>query len=81
MKLLDELLKELGGDTMRAITVIPNFCAYLKSIKSVAELTPTKIVLLQKKTVISVEGEDLKLDGYFEEDALVTGKVKKVEIC
>ena len=81
MKLLDEFLSELGGDTLRAVTVIPGFCAYLKSVKGVAELTPEKIVLLQKKSVISVEGENLKLDGYFEQDVLITGAVKKVEIC
>lgn len=81
MKLIDEVVRALGGDTLRAITVIPGFGAYVKSVKGVAEYTPAKITLAQKNAAIILSGENLCIGRYFEEDVFVSGKVKSVEIC
>ena len=56
MKLLEQIIGELGGDTLKSFTVVPSFGGYFRSIKSIAEYSDVKIVLLQKKSVITVEG-------------------------
>ena len=59
MKLLEQIIGELGGDTLKSFTVVPSFGGYFRSIKSIAEYSDVKIVLLQKKSVITVEGLSL----------------------
>lgn len=81
MKLIDEVLKNFGGDTMRSVTLIPGFGAYLKSVKGVSEYSAEKIVLAQRKNTVEVSGKNLRLESYFEEDAVILGEVSKVEIC
>ena len=62
MKLLEQIIGELGGDTLKAFTVVPTFGGYFRSVKSVAEYTPQKIVLLLRKTVLTLEGENMEID-------------------
>lgn len=81
MKLIEELIAEAGGDPLGSVTFVPGSCAYVKSVKSVTLITPTKIVFARRKQSVSVEGENLRLEGYFESDALVAGEVKRVELC
>ena len=61
MKLLEQIIGELGGDTLKSFTVVPSFGGYFRSIKSIAEYSDVKIVLLQKKSVITVEGSGLEV--------------------
>ena len=69
MKLLEQVLNELGADTVKAFTVVPSFGGYFKSVKSVAEYTPEKITLVLKKTVLTIE-----------QDIFVKGDIKAVKI-
>ena len=80
MKLLEQILSELGADTLKSFSIIPDFGGYFRSIKGVVEYSSEKVVLALKKNKITVTGENLTLGKYFEEDLLIKGKVKGVQI-
>ena len=80
MKLLEQIMEELGGDTLNAFTVVPRFGGYFRSIKSIAEYTPQKIVLRLKKFDITLIGEEMQVGKYFEEDIFIKGDIKGVQI-
>ena len=80
MKLLDQILSELGADTLKSFSIIPDFGGYFRSIKGVSEYSSEKVVLVLKKNRITVVGENLTLGKYFEEDLLIKGKISGVQI-
>lgn len=80
MKLLEQILSELGADTLKSFSVIPSFGGYFRSVKGVAEYTPEKVVLALKKNTITVSGANLTLAKYFEEDLLIKGDISEVKI-
>lgn len=80
MKLIKEILEELGADDGRAFTVIPSSGAYFKSVLSVNEYAPEKVVLVLKKLVITAEGEGLEIDKFFERDIFIKGDIKVIKI-
>ena len=80
MKLLEQILNELGGDTLKSFSVVPSFGGYFRSIKSVGEYSPEKIVLLQKKNTIILEGEKLEVGKYFEEDLFIKGDIRVITV-
>jgi len=80
MKLLEQILGEMGADTLKSFTVVPDFGGYFRSIKSVKEFSAEKIVLIQKRAAIILEGENLDIGSYFEEDLLIKGNIKVVKI-
>lgn len=80
MKLLDQILSEMGGDTLKSFTVIPGFGGYFRSIKSIAEFSPQKIVLRLKKHDIILAGEDMQVGKYFEEDIFIKGNIEGIQI-
>ena len=80
MKLLEQILSELGADTLKSFSIIPDFGGYFRSIKGVAEYSSEKVVLALKKNRITVTGENLTLGKYFEEDLLIKGKITGVQI-
>ena len=75
MKLLEQIMEELGGDTLKSFSVVPSFGGYFRSIKSIAEYTSEKIILLQKKTLIKLE-----VGKYFEEDIFIKGNIKVITV-
>ena len=74
MKLISKIISELGGDEAHAITLCPKELAY------VCELTEEKIVLMCGKNCITVEGENLSADEYFQGDFIVRGVVSRVSV-
>ncbi len=80
MKLLEQILSELGADTLKSFSVVPDFGGYFRSVKGVSEYSPEKIVLSLRKNFITVEGENLSLGKYFEEDLLIRGKIRCIKI-
>lgn len=80
MKLLEQILGELGADTLKSFTVVPQFGGYFRSIKSVKEFSPEKIILVQKRNVFTLEGENMDIGSYFEEDIFIKGDIKEVKI-
>lgn len=79
MKLLQQILAEAGADTARAYTVVPGFGGYFKSVKTVAEYTPERVVLLIGKNRLCVTGSDLVISKFFEGDLLVAGNIRGTE--
>lgn len=80
MKLLEQILEELGGDTLKAFSIVPSFGGYFRSIKSVAGYSPEKIILLQRKRTLVLEGENLEVGKYFEEDIFIKGDIKVITV-
>lgn len=80
MKLLEQILSELGADTLKSFSVIPSFGGYFRSVKGVAEYSSEKVVLALKKNTITVSGANLTLAKYFEEDLLIKGDISEVKI-
>lgn len=80
MKLLEQILSELGADTLKSFSVVPSFGGYFRSVRAVSEYTPSRIVLTLKKNVLTVEGENLALDRYFEQDLFIKGSITGVRI-
>ena len=80
MKLLEQILGELGGDTLKAFTVVPDFGGYFRAVKSVAEYSEERIVLLAGKRVITLEGKKLEVGKYFEQDIFIRGVIESVKI-
>ncbi len=80
MKLISKIISELGGDEAHAITLCPKGLAYFRGVKSVCELTEEKIVLMCGKNCITVEGENLSADEYFQGDFIVRGVVSRVSV-
>lgn len=80
MKLLEQILHELGADTLKSITLVPGSCCYLKSVKQIVYFSPERIVLSLGKTQAEVEGEGLEVGQYFEGDVLICGNVRGVKV-
>lgn len=80
MKLLEQIMEELGGDTSKSFTIVPRFGGYFRSIKSISEYTPQKIVLKLKKFDLTLTGEDMQVGKYFEEDLFIKGDIKGIQI-
>lgn len=68
----------MGADSLKSVTLIPQFGGYFKSVKSVLEYSEERVVLSQRKLKIVIEGEKLQLAKYFEADVLLTGDIKAV---
>ncbi len=80
MKLLEQIMDELGADMLKSFSIVPSFGGYFRSVKSIAEYSPERLVLLQKKTSIVLEGENLQVGKYFEEDIFIKGNIKVIKV-
>lgn len=80
MKLLEQILNEMGADTLKSITLVPGSCCYLRSVKSVVDFSSERIVIAVGKKRVTLEGADMLVSRYFEGDLLVKGDVKVIKI-
>lgn len=80
MKLLEQILNEMGADTLKSITLVPGTCCYLRSVKSVVDFSAERIVLAVGKKRVMLEGTDMLLGEFFEGDLLVNGDIKGIKI-
>ena len=80
MKLLEQILSELGADSLKSITLVPDNCCYLRSVKSVVEFSPTKMVLAVGKKRVTLEGENMTVGQFFEGDLCVKGEIRGIRI-
>lgn len=80
MKLLEQLLSEMGADTLKSITLVPGACCYLKSVKSIVDFSPERIVLAVGKKRVTLEGENMLLGEFFEGDLIVKGDIRVIKI-
>ncbi len=80
MKLLQQILSELGADLSASVTLVPGSCCYLKGVKTILSFSPELITLSAGKLTLSVGGEDMQVGGYFEGDLLIKGAVREVKV-
>ena len=78
MELLQQILREAGGDVDRSFTVIPDFGGYFKSVKRVEDFSEERITLIIGKLRLKVTGEKLTVDKYFQQDLFIRGKITGV---
>lgn len=78
MKLLQQILREAGADLDKSFTVVPAFGGYFKSVKRVEDYSPERIVLSVNKRRLTVLGEKLIIDKYFQQDLLIRGDISGV---
>ncbi len=80
MKLLEQILGELGADLTSSLVLVPGKCCYIKSVKTVCDLTPALITVAAAKFKVTLEGENMEVGEYFQGDLLVNGNVRGVKI-
>lgn len=78
MKLLQQILREAGADLDKSFTVVPSFGGYFKSVKRVENYSPERIVLSVNKRRLTILGEKLIIDKYFQQDLLIRGDISGV---
>ena len=78
MELLQQILREAGCDMDRAFTIVPDFGGYFKSVKQVVDFSAEKITLTVGKRRLTVTGEGLTVDKYFQQDLFIKGKIAGV---
>jgi hypothetical protein len=76
MKLLGQLLEELGAHDGNSYMVVIGYGVYFCNVVSVNEFSSQKMVVRVGKHSITVEGENLSISKYFERDLFVLGKVR-----
>jgi hypothetical protein len=80
MKLLKQILSELGAGETNSFMVAMGYCGYFCNVKRVEELSAEKISLRVGKELVTVEGNDLGIDKYFENDLVILGKIRGVYV-
>lgn len=80
MKILEQILAEMGADTLKSFTIIPSFGGYFRGVKAIGEYSSERIQLALKREKLIIEGEKLEVGKYFEEDILIKGNIKVIEI-
>lgn len=81
MTLFAEILGSLSAEAGVSIqyTVIDGRGGYFQNVRRITEFSAEKIVFRGKRCGVRVEGSDLSLGKYDGGDALVCGKIIKVE--
>lgn len=80
MKLVEQILRELGADGLNGITLVPGRCCYLKSVKSVINISEESIILAVGKNRVEISGGELEVGEYFEGDVIIKGDVRAVKV-
>ena len=80
MKLVEQILNELGAEDRDAFTVCPGKAAYFCNVKAVEELSEEKVVLLCGRRVITAEGAGLSVGEYFCGDMIIKGDIKRLTV-
>ncbi len=73
-------MSEMGADTLKSFTVAPSFGGYFRSVKTVAEFSSRKAVLVLRCGTIEIEGEKLEVAKYFEGDVVIKGEIKVIKV-
>ncbi len=81
MRLFAEIEKLLGArDASRVqYTVLHGRGGYFQNVKRVIEFSPSALIFSGKNGRVRVVGEELSIAKYYEGDAVVLGKIFRVE--
>lgn len=80
MSLVHQLLRDMGVDEGDSFTVALGRGVYFQGVKRLIECSGDKFVLEVGKNTISVSGENLRVQKYFQRDLFLSGCVSGVEI-
>lgn len=83
MSFIENILESLGiseelKEQQSKITLIGDIAGYFENVKSIKKYSKEEIILLLRKEVITVNGEDLSIKKYCEGDLAVCGKIKSI---
>ncbi len=78
MKLVEQIINELGAEGGNSFTVCPGRLAYFKGVKAVEELSSEKVVLVCGRFIVTVDGENLSVGEYFQGDMIINGNIRAV---
>ncbi len=80
MKLIAQVLRELGAEESRAVTFCPGRLAYFRGVTSVAELSPGRAVFACGKLTLAAEGEGLCVESFFQGDVVLRGNIRRLSV-
>lgn len=78
MKLFKQLLIESGANLDLSFTVVPGFGGYFKGVKRVIDFSAERVVLSVAKKQLTVTGENLSVDKFFQQDLFLRGDVRGI---
>lgn len=80
MKLIAQILKELGAEEGRAVTLCPGRLAYFRGVTAVLELGEEEVELACGKVKMSAFGQKLCIESFFQGDLILRGNVMGVKV-
>lgn len=80
MKLIAQIIDELGGEYKNSFTVCPGRLAYFKNVRAVAELSPEAITLSCGCYTVAVSGAGLTVREYYRGDMVVEGDISGIAV-
>ncbi len=84
MRLFSEIIKAFGKeeDSSRVqYTVLDGGGGYFQNVKKILEFSENAIVFSGRRGAVRIEGEGLSLGKYYLGDAVVRGRILRVERC
>ena len=78
MKLVEQIINELGAEGGNSFTFCSGRLAYFKGVKAVEELSSEKVVLVCGRFIVTVDGENLSVGEYFQGDMIINGNIRAV---
>ena len=87
MRLFGEIFKSfkrLGGESAGELfsasryTVLVGYGGYFQGVKTVAEFSPERLVLMMKSGVFEVIGKDFVVEKYCDGDLRLSGEIEEV---
>lgn len=80
MSLLYELFRDMGLGEGDSFTVVLGHGVYFQGVKRLIACSGEKFVLEVGKNTVSVIGESLRVEKYFQNDLFLSGCVSGVEV-
>lgn len=79
MRLIEEIFKSADGEFPARYTVVVGGGGYFEGVKAVGDFFPNKIVLYYPHETVEVEGENLSIQKYLDNDLQIGGKISSVK--
>ncbi len=83
MSFIENILESLGlneelNGQFSKITIIGEVAGYFENVKSIKKYSKEEIILLIKKQMVKISGEELTIKKYCEGDLAICGKIKSI---
>ncbi len=80
MRLYEEILRDVFGDSAAKYTVCVGGGGYFQGVKAVGDFSPNLLVLHYPRAKLQVQGEGLCIRKYCEGDLEIAGSIYAVEL-